>query len=198
MSIRIEKISKAYGELKVIDDLTVQFPPNGLVGLSGPSGCGKTTLLRLLAGLEQPDRGLIKGIEQRTISMVFQEDRLLPWLSAVDNVAAVLSSKRGKALNWLERVYLSEFAEYYPAQLSGGMKRRVALARALARPGDLLLLDEPFTGMDIDLKKKLFSLLQEAAIRRLVVLVTHDLADIGALAGQAYRAEGPPLRLREV
>jgi ABC-type nitrate/sulfonate/bicarbonate transport system ATPase subunit len=199
VSIRIEKISKAYGELKVIDDLTLQLPSNGLVSLSGPSGCGKTTLLRLLAGLEQPDSGLIKGIEKRIISMVFQEDRLLPWLSAADNVAAVLSSKRREALNWLERVCLpEEFAGYYPAQLSGGMKRRVALARALARPGELMLLDEPFTGMDTDLKENLFPLLWETATRRLVVLVTHDLTDIEALAGQAYRAEGPPLRLREV
>lgn len=194
MSIRLRSVSKAFAGQVVIDGLSLDLPPTGLIGLSGPSGCGKTTLLRLLAGLDQPDSGSIEGLADRTVSMVFQEDRLLPWLSALDNVAVVLAS-RDEARYLLEQVGLSEFSDHYPAQLSGGMKRRVALARALARPADLMLLDEPFTGMDAELKQRLFGLLREAASERPVILVTHDIPDIEALSDVVYLAEGPPISL---
>ena len=197
MSIRLHDISKAYAGHAVIEGLTLDLPECGLIGLSGPSGCGKTTLLRLLAGLDQPDSGTIDGLANQTISMVFQEDRLLPWLSALDNIAIVLGN-RDKARIWLEHVRLDSFGDYYPAELSGGMKRRVALARALARPGNLMLLDEPFTGMDAELKTSLFDLLRRAAEDRPVILVTHDISDINQLSDLLLNAEGPPLNLTRV
>ena len=171
MSIRLHHVTKAFEKRPVVAGLSLELPERGLIGLCGPSGCGKTTLLRLLAGLDQPDSGTITGLAAQPVSMVFQEDRLLPWLSALDNIAIVLSN-REEARDWLSKVRLSDFPDHYPAELSGGMKRRIALARALARPGRLVLLDEPFTGMDSDLKADLFGLVRAAASERPVILVT--------------------------
>lgn len=194
MNIRLTEVCKSYDSKIVIDRLSLELPERGIIGLSGPSGCGKTTLLRLLAGLEQPDAGRLEGIDGMAVSMVFQEDRLLPWLTAADNLA-VIEPDRAAVLQWLENVQLAEFAGYYPAAMSGGMKRRLALARALARPGNLLLLDEPFTGMDSELKAGLFSLIRQEGSQRLVVLVTHDEDDIRALGDSILVVEGPPLKI---
>ncbi len=194
MSIRLDHVSKTFNQAPVIQRLSLELPDSGIVGISGPSGCGKTTLLRLLAGLDAPDDGRVDGLGQRGVSMVFQEDRLLPWLCALDNVA-VVSGSIEMARQWLEKVGLAGFAGYYPAELSGGMKRRVALARALSKVSSLLLLDEPFTGLDDDLKHRLFDLIRQTARERVVVLVTHDTEDLEALSDIQYSAQGPPMRL---
>lgn len=195
MSISLINVQKSFNGRLVIDGLSLAIPDRGIIGLSGPSGCGKTTLLRLLAGLDLPDGGLIEGLNGLTVSMVFQEDRLLPWLTAAENIGVVLSDRQA-ALSWLDQVRLADSAEQYPAELSGGMKRRLALARALARPGGLMLLDEPFTGMDAELKTGLFGLIEAAAAARPVILVTHDREDIDSLADQLWLADGPPLMVK--
>jgi ABC-type nitrate/sulfonate/bicarbonate transport system ATPase subunit len=196
MSIKIRGLNKSFGEKRVISNLDLDLPVTGIVGMTGPSGCGKTTLLRILAGLAEPDSGKIEGIDFRKISMVFQEDRLLPWLSALGNLAAVLPCE-AQVCEWLDKMRLAECAAQYPAELSGGMKRRIALARALAFESDVLLLDEPFTGLDIELVRLMHTYIRKTSSTRLVVLVTHDLDSLGRLSDISLEAAGPPLLLSE-
>ncbi len=171
----LEKVSFSYGEKEVLREVTLRLPAQGVVCLYGASGGGKTTLLRLLAGLEKPAAGRVTGTADKKIAMVFQEDRLLPWLSAADNVAAALRGEdaRARAVQALEEVGLAASADERPAALSGGMRRRVAIARALAFEGDILLLDEPFNGLDEKLWRPLAQHIAARYADRLTVLVTH-------------------------
>ena len=144
----------------------------------GESGCGKTTLLRIIAGLEDFS-GSISQVPSGGISMVFQEDRLLPWRTALENVALVRDGSSGEAMCLLDAMELSAEAGKLPGALSGGMQRRVALARALNFDGDMLLLDEPFKGLDEALRARVI-----AAVRGrfpLTVIATHDRAEAEAL-----------------
>ena len=147
--IRLEHISFSYGDRPVLRDLNLELPDHGIVGLAGPSGCGKTTLLRLLAGLERPQAGSILGLAPEETAILFQENRLLPWRRAEQQVTDVLPpSRRGEAARWLRLVELEGEEHTLPAALSGGMGRRLALARCLALDARYLLLDEPFAGVD--------------------------------------------------
>ena len=212
--IRLEHLYKHYpspqgGERAVLEDFSLELPEQGAVCLFGPSGCGKTTLLHILAGLIQPDRGTVAGLEGKRLSMVFQEDRLLPWLTAAQNVALALPGsgalpKREKldaARNLLQQLGLEEAADQKPDQLSGGMQRRVAIARAMARAfnhqGGVLLLDEPFKGLDGAVKEQVIR--QTAQLKReaLILFVTHDLEEARALADRTLCFSGPPLALKE-
>lgn len=147
--IRLEHISFSYGDRPVLRDLNLDLPDHGIVGLAGPSGCGKTTLLRLLAGLERPQAGSILGLAPEETAILFQENRLLPWRRAEQQITDVLPpSRRGEAARWLRLVELEGEEHTLPAALSGGMGRRLALARCLALDARYLLLDEPFAGVD--------------------------------------------------
>lgn len=147
--IRLEHISFSYGDRPVLRDLSLDLPDHGIVGLAGPSGCGKTTLLRLLAGLERPQAGSILGLVPEETAILFQENRLLPWRRAEQQITDVLPpSRRGEAARWLRLVELEGEEHTRPAALSGGMGRRLALARCLALDARYLLLDEPFAGVD--------------------------------------------------
>ncbi len=169
--LTLNKVSFAYGETTILDNVSLALPPKGAVCFSAPSGSGKTTLLRLLAGLECPTSGTVAPQGVRT-AVVFQENRLLPWLTVEQNVALVCPHTN--ILPYLEAVELYEDRHKYPAQLSGGMQRRVALARALAYGGDLLLLDEPFTGLDTALRIRIASAIRERFADACIVLVTHS------------------------
>lgn len=131
-------------------DLSLTLAPGERLALMGPSGCGKTTLLRLMAGLEKPTSGVVKGIPKKEgISMVFQENRLVPGLTVLENLALVApKAGREELINLLKPLGLGEEGDSYPGSLSGGMARRVAIARAAALGSPLVLLDEPFTGLD--------------------------------------------------
>lgn len=171
MSVSLENVSFAYDKVAVLDDLTWHLPDEGVVCLWGASGCGKTTILRLLAGLEKPAEGVVHGADR--VSMVFQEDRLLPWRTAVENVM-ITRADMATADALLTRLGLTaEEGSAYPRHLSGGQQRRVALARALAAESDILLLDEPFNGLDEGTWQDVVPLIKEAAQSRPVVLVTH-------------------------
>lgn len=184
MAIKIENISKSYESKKVIDNLSFELPEKGIFCLLGESGSGKTTLLRLIAGLEEPDSGKITGLEDKKISFVFQEDRLLPGSTAFENVALAGGAEAAKL--WLERLEIDQAEAQKPCTLSGGMCRRVALARALAFGGDVLLLDEPFKGYDIELKKRIIPYIVEFSQNALVVLVTHDESEAALAGGSIY------------
>jgi len=179
-----EHVAFSYGEKAVFRDLSLTLPETGVWALTGPSGCGKTTLLRLIAGLERPHGGRIAGLGGKKIAYMFQEDRLLPWLTAGENIAAVWGKANADARDAKERGTGDRVADFWldlvgvpdgmPGGMSGGMRRRVALARALAFNGDILLLDEPFTGVDEARKFGLIEQIRELYKERLIVLVTHE------------------------
>jgi len=190
----LKHVSVSFAEKKVLDGFSLKLPERGIIALTGPSGCGKTTLARVLCGLQKPDSGKVEGLEKGSVSVMFQEDRLLPWRSALENLKLVTDEV--DALHWLERMGLAAEAQAMPQTLSGGMRRRVALARALAFEGALLILDEPFKGLDPELKQGLYPIIREQAQRRTVLLISHDPEEVQALADQQLMLDGPPLRIR--
>lgn len=189
--MRLENVRFSYGEKTIFDGLSVTFPKNGIVCLTGASGCGKTTLLRLLCGLETPQSGALHDMPQRP-AVLFQENRLLPWETALGNLTAVVDDKQ-RALHLLETVDLKDAASQYPREMSGGMQRRLALARALALSSDVLLLDEPFNGIDRFRAEAVAQYVREYAATRLVILVTHVAEDAALLGAQVWALEGTPV-----
>lgn len=170
--IRIEGVSFSYPETehKIFDNYSLAVNDCEHLIVDGASGIGKTTLLRLICGLEKPDTGTVEA--KGRISVSFQENRLIPSLSALENVA--LFSDRARAEKELAALGLSEDLDKRPDELSGGMKRRVSLARALSRDFDILLLDEPFTGLDPAARNIAAHRAAEACAGKILVAVTHD------------------------
>lgn len=186
MEIRVEGLCKSYGGKAVLTGLTAVFRP-GITCVAAPSGAGKTTLLRLLLGLERPDAGIIRGAECRWAA-VFQEDRLLEDRSAAGNLRFALGEVPGEAGDLLARLGL-DIRDPKPVRTwSGGMKRRLALARALLAPAEALALDEPFTGLDEESRARCLDLIRERGKGRPVLLSTHDLT--GLEDAPALRLEG--------
>lgn len=181
--IKIENLSFSYGKKSVIKDLSLELPDRGVFALMGPSGCGKTTLLYLISGLLKAKNGKIQR-ESDKIAYSFQEPRLLEQKSALENVKFVLNDKdKDKiALSFLTDLGLEAEANTLPRQLSGGMKQRVSLARALAFDGDVSLFDEPFNGLDEAIKERAAALLRKKGEDSLVILITHS-ADDAELCG---------------
>ena len=177
--IELTDLCFSYGDKEIFKDLSFTFPDQGVFAIMGRSGEGKTTLLRLLAGLEKPTAGKLESTHER-IAFAFQEPRLLPWLNSAENLNFVLSKEMQKgdaAAQLLEKFELADSAEKLPAELSGGMKQRLSLARALAVGADLLLLDEPFSALDGALKERIAQLVKKANPNGLTVIVTHDKSD---------------------
>ncbi|MGM0516194.1 MAG: ABC transporter ATP-binding protein [Pseudomonadota bacterium] len=179
-------------------DLTVHR--GEILGVCGASGCGKSTLLRLIADREPPTAGRIERRFGR-LGMVFQEPHLLPWLSARDNVALVRRDQpmenRRKAVEALASVGLEHAADQYPAQLSGGMRQRVGIARALAADPDLLLMDEPFSSLDYFTAVDLLELVRRRVLERdiAVVFVSHDVREVARLCDRVVVMGWTPGRL---
>ncbi len=171
--INFEKVSFGYDGNTVIHNCSFSLPTAGTIRFEGPSGCGKTTMLRLIAGLETPHGGTITRQANTTVSMVFQENRLLPWLSAEENVAFACDDPT-RVENALKAVSLWDDRRKLPEELSGGMQRRVAIARALAYGGDVLILDEPFTGLDEQLCTEIADAIRREFADKLILLVTHS------------------------
>lgn len=202
--LELQQLSHAYGGHPVVDGLSLDLAPGTIGCLLGPSGCGKTTVLRCIAGFERPDAGTIRvgeevvsamsthvPPERRRIGMVFQNYSLFPHLSVAANIAfglqALPSAERKTRVHaLLELVGLPSLADRYPHELSGGQQQRVALARALGPRPRLLLLDEPFSSLDVDLRERLAA--EVGAILRAegttAVLVTHDQHEAFAMADQ--------------
>lgn len=170
--IEIRNLSVKLGDKQIFKDYNASLPDTGIVLISGESGIGKTTLLRVLCGLQKPDSGSVTGLSGRRISVVFQEQRLLDHLTASENVAIVSDKKKAEAL--LERVNMSPEAAHKAGSLSGGQKQRVSIARAFAFSDDVVLLDEPFTGLDELNKLRVAKLIRSA---RLAIVVTHEATD---------------------
>ncbi len=177
--MQIQEISKRYGNTVVFDRFSCTLYPGEVNVLFGASGSGKTTLLRLLMGLEEADEGSLSSFEKVRISSVFQEDRLCNNLSAFSNVKLVVEPSVSSALiqEALVAVGLGDAMRKSARELSGGMKRRVALVRALLATYDLLVLDEPFKGLDELTKQQVIAYTRERTEGKMVILVTHDLEE---------------------
>ena len=184
-------LTVSFGDRAVLDRFSLQIPDTGVTALSGPSGCGKTTLLRVLAGLERPQSGAVEGVTPRETAILFQDDRLLPWRTAGQHLTDVLpGEQRDRVPELLALAELEGEENTRPAALSGGMGRRLALARCLALPARLYLLDEPFAGVDLPRALRILERLK--ALPAPVLLISHEPA-ILARADHVVELDGPPL-----
>ena len=172
MCITLDKVSRAFDGRQVLQNVSMELSRRGAVCFFGPSGCGKTTLLRLICGLDKPDSGRVNIPQGTRFSCHFQENRLLPWYTAEENLRLVGEDIDAQA--WLNKVLLPEAGKLYPNELSGGMRRRVSLARALAHDSDVLVLDEPVRELDEATAGKMLELIARSVGDRLLILVTHD------------------------
>ncbi|MBV8511197.1 MAG: ABC transporter ATP-binding protein [Xanthobacteraceae bacterium] len=209
-AIRIANLSKFFGDLTAIDDVTIDIPTGEFLVIVGPSGCGKTTLLRILAGLDQPSVGAFtvstpKELGRPENSMVFQGDSLFPWMTVWDNAAYGLRMRGAPAAqikevvgHYLDRIGLTRFAKSYPHELSGGMRQRVSIARAFANDPEILLMDEPFSALDAQNKL----LLQEELLRiweehkKTVVFITHSVDEAVILGDRIMIMTAQPGRVK--
>ncbi len=166
---------------QVFDNLSLEIPDNGITAVVAPSGVGKTTLLKLIAGLLSPDSGKIKTTagEGMRVADVFQEQRLLPWYSAFENVKVVTKRPDGEIKDFLSKLGITDdLQKKRPSELSGGQRQRVGLSRALLFDSDILLLDEPFTGLDDKNREIVQQEIKEYARKKPVVLVSHVEEDL--------------------
>jgi len=184
-------LSLFYGEKAVLRDFSLDIPLRGITALRGPSGCGKTSLLRLIGGLERPHSGQLTGIAPRETAFLFQENRLLPWRTVLQHLTDVMPAPdEARAHSLLKLAELEDEWHRYPQELSGGMGRRLALARALALESRLLLLDEPFAGVDPERAVRIMLRLKESG--RAAILVSHE-ERISEMADRVIELDGIPL-----
>ena len=217
MSIEIKSINKSFDgrgkNLSVLEDINLTIDDGELICLLGPSGCGKTTLLRLIAGLDQPTSGEIVANGEVVVkpsgdrAVIFQQYSLFPWLTVLQNVTFGLEISGGSkeeniqaAERYLKSVGLLEFKDSYPHELSGGMKQRVAIIRSLLNHSPILLMDEPFSALDMQNRHKL----QEQLIgvwqrfENTIVFVTHDVDEAIYLADKIVILDKNPGKIAEV
>jgi iron(III) transport system ATP-binding protein len=191
--IEVENLRKSFGKKTVLEDINLKVYKNEIFGVFGPSGCGKTTLLRIISGLEKPEEGrvLLRGKEvcsknyflppeKRNISFIFQDLALWPHMTVEQHLKFILGKNSNRIEEILKAVSLSEHKNLRPEQLSGGEKQRLAIARALAQDSDILLLDEPFSSLDIGTKENMkeFLLKLKKQYDLTILYVTHDILDI--------------------
>ena len=191
MSIIITDLCKSFDDNEILKNVNITLEDSSIYCLMGASGIGKTTLLRILMGLERADSGCISGIDTKNISCMFQEDRLIPDLSAIDNVRIVLRRKNNRAevRNNLLSILPDDSLDLPVSSLSGGMKRRVALARAVSYPGKLIILDEPFTGLDKDTKLNVINYILKMRNNRTLLIATHGTDDADLLGAKIIKLD---------
>ncbi|KXG42955.1 ABC transporter ATP-binding protein [Tepidibacillus infernus] len=200
-TIKLENVSKSFGDLKVLSNVNFSVESGEFVAIVGPSGCGKSTALRMIAGLEKPTTGKVMANEQiidqpdpeRTL--IFQEHALFPWRTVGENVefglelANVAKEEREARIQAiLIKVGLTDFKDYYPGQLSGGMRQRASIARALVMDPDVLLLDEPYGALDAITKLKMQNELMNLWLgsQKTMILITHDIDEAIYLADKIF------------
>jgi ABC-type nitrate/sulfonate/bicarbonate transport system ATPase subunit len=214
LKLRVTDVSKHY-LIPVIDRVSFDVGAGEFVCVLGPNGCGKTTLLRIIGGIEAATRGsvmldgepIVAGQERKhRIGVVFQEDRLLPWMTLEDNVALVLkplglapAERRDVARRYLLLVGLGGFEDYYPSRVSGGMRQRAAIARALAIEPDVLLMDEPFAALDAQNRR-----IMQREVRRIwsetgrtIVFVTHAIDEAVEIGTTLVMLSARPATIRK-
>ena len=209
--VAIENVTMSFGSFVAVQDVNLTVADGEFVAIVGPTGCGKSTILNAIAGLLKPakgsvsiDGGVVSGV-QNNIGYLFQQDALFPWKTAIENVelgplfqGVGAGERRERALKWLAKVGLKGFEDRYPHQLSGGQRKRVQMAQALITGPKVILMDEPFSALDIHtrhlMQNELLRLWQEE--QRAVVLITHDLEEAIALGDRVVvLASGPRSRV---
>jgi NitT/TauT family transport system ATP-binding protein len=207
VALRLGAVEKIFpNSVRALDPITLDIPAGQFLSILGPSGCGKSTLLRLIAGLDRPTAGAIDFSDRairgsHAIAFVFQDAHLLPWRTVLQNVALPFElmhrSSSYSVHQAIEQVGLGDAIHRYPAQLSGGMRMRVSLARALVTDPELLLLDEPFAALDEITRQRLDDQLRELWTRRrmTVIFVTHSIVEAAFLAERAIVMSRRPGRI---
>jgi NitT/TauT family transport system ATP-binding protein len=203
-AISFEKVSRVFGDYRAVDGIDLEIGAGKFVAVVGPSGCGKSTLLNLAAGLIQPTEGHVsifgeplRGLNRRAAYM-FQQDALLPWKTVLENVGLGLRFRGtftvGKAQQWVERVGLAAFADKFPSQLSGGMRKRVAMAQCWIVDPGILLMDEPFSALDVHTRMRMESELLDlwTGSPKTVLFVTHDLEEALSLSDEVVVLSAGP------
>ena len=199
--LHIKGLSITLDENELFCEFDLSIQPYERVAILGPSGCGKSTLLRFIAGLLPAQHGAIKGIETQVVRLVFQEPRLLPWKRVRDNILiGCRTSDKANEDHFKELLALAEldsFQELYPSQLSGGMAQRVSLLRAMVRQPDVLLLDEPFSSLDRQLRKRICQAYLKMSDRfpHSLVLVTHQPEEAFELADRIVVLNHRPVQI---
>lgn len=200
--LQMKSVCRSFGSVEVIRNLSFDVLHGEFVALVGPSGCGKTTLLNLMSGYDAPTSGTVE--RRRPARMVYQDDGLFPWRTAAENISLGLhqvsdpDQRKRELEEMLGLIGLDGFGNHYPHQLSGGMRQRVELARALVGGNDLLLMDEPFSALDyitrLRMRRELARMLHERP--RTVVLVTHDIEEAAQLADRVVVLSDRPAQIR--
>jgi len=201
--IKLIDVSKKFDDLTLLKDFNVSFEKNKITCLFGPSGVGKTTIANIVAGIIPVDKGRVEGIDNSLFSYVFQEPRLLKWYNVYENIDFVLKDvykpdNRVEIINnYLKMVELSEYKNYKIDALSGGMAQRVSLARAFAYPSHILIMDEPFKGLDNKLKNEMSSLFLKmwSLSQRTVLFITHDVEEAIDLSHIIYTLKNRPVNI---
>ncbi len=201
-ALRVEGVSRAFGAVEVFNNLNLEVQKGEFVEIVGPSGCGKSTLLNLLSAFDTPDRGAV--VQNGKLRMIYQQGGLFPWLTVAQNIGMGLGQdhKDSKSLQqldeMLELIGLKEFRNQFPHRLSGGMRQRVELGRALVGETDILLMDEPFSALDYLTRLRMRRELTQILSRKpcTVVLVTHDIEEAAQLADRLVVLSERPARIR--
>lgn len=215
-AIELASVTRSFiterGRYTAVEDISLTIPRGQFLAVVGPSGCGKSTILGMIAGLSQPSAGSVtiygeplRGINRRAAYM-FQQDALLPWKTVLDNVAfgpmlqgAGRREARERATDWLARVGLRGFEDRYPHQLSGGMRKRIALAQDLVNEPEILLMDEPYNGLDVQTRAMVENEVLDlwSGSNKTVVFVTHDLEEAIAMSDRVVLlTAGPASRIK--
>ena len=206
MKYEIKNISKGYKELKVLNNINIEFEIGKTTCILGPSGCGKTTLLNIISEISNKDFGEVIGFEKEDISFVFQEDRLIEWKNVKENIEFVLKNKMAKKdreniINkYLKLVNLKEYKYYYPRELSGGIRQQISILRALAYPSNILIMDEPFKSLDIGSKQTIIKFLTKLkeTENKTYILVTHDIEEALTLGDTIVILSNKPTKVKKV
>lgn len=193
--LEFKEVSFSYGDKTVLKDFSFSAEEGVSTAILGPSGFGKTTLMELACGFLKPQSGELIPFENKKTSYIFQEDRLLPWRSALENLTALNISEK-KAFEYLSAVGLSDSATKYPDELSGGMQRRLAIARALAFGGDLFFFDEPLRGLDMKTSAEILELVGNEIKGKTAFIITHSPVEAFALCERIIVAGGKPFEIK--
>lgn len=183
MDIRVDGLTKTFQNKKVLDNISLRIEKNNITCIMGPSGCGKTTLLRIFIGLDKAYKGLISGLEDESVSVVFQEERLCEKFTALANVKMVCDNEVSieNVEKHFKEVGLEDINKKPVSKLSGGMRRRVSIVRAILAKADIIIMDEPFKGLDEDNKDKVIDYIKKYTKNKTVIITTHSVDEVEKL-----------------